>query len=59
MINKCGNCIFGHLCRCSQECEYYTPLNNFEDDKYINEIVEDSRVEYYSAYIDYVSEFDM
>lgn len=52
----CSNCCFAEKCRIENGCDDYYPAN---DDGYaVPEILESERMEYYNAWIQYISEYN-
>lgn len=51
----CKACLFEDKCRSETDCKYYSPLDDYDDDL-LEEYIDDMRAEYYTAWMEYVSE---
>ena len=51
----CKVCLFGDKCRSDADCEYFSLLDDFDIDP-PEEYIDDMRAEYYTAWMEYVSE---
>lgn len=61
--NNCNNCVFRFAhkeCVCSDplenECEYFSPITDIDDESLINEIIENGRYDFYNNWITYLGE---
>lgn len=52
----CSNCCFAEKCRIENGCDDYYPVS--DDEYFALEILESERMEYYNAWIQYVSEYN-
>lgn len=52
---KCTKCIFGDKCYCLDDCKYYTPLQDLDDE--IDQYIEIGRSEFYEAWEQYIAEW--
>lgn len=49
----CSRCIFCDMCEEVEYCEHFSPI---EDDQYIDELIEERRVEFNEYWDEYVQE---
>ena len=52
----CEGCIWNGSCPCSEACDDYTPIDEYDDTE-IQLMIEMRRDEYRRAYADYVSQY--
>ena len=59
MLSKdCLHCCFGDKCKQEEPCENYYPIDQDAEDEFIYKLTQDSRIEYYSAWFEYISEYN-
>ena len=55
MVNRCRSCYYYEICKEEDECMDYTPVDS---DTEINDLIERNRLEFRSAWFEYVSEYE-
>ena len=57
MIMRCNKCYFKDECEHKWNCDYFTPIDETDDDIY-GRIVQRDRAEYREAWYEYINEFE-
>lgn len=55
MHSQCERCLFYGKCFTNKKCEYYTPLDEYSDDEYIDNAIENGRDEYRREWFQYIN----
>lgn len=56
MSKDCKNCFYNDKYPSEEVCEYYTPLEEEQDDAEIDELIEARRIEFRKEWFKYIEE---
>ena len=58
MKTNCLNCYYSCEHRATNQCDDYCPIDALDNDDYIDEIIEQGRMEFRREWQEYISEYD-